>query len=452
MATSGVDGGIGISRGTNGGDSDDDNNDVDDAERAASPGVLHSFIKHVKPFSVCFDTPAPASSSAGVRTNSAAGVAAASSVVPTRAAAEGAATATAATATATAPAVAGGEDDGEGGGDVNRADNLVDFGEGAGYYSPDHETPPARRETPASLTQHGETAATPASDVAPPHRGDTQGMDMIGGGGIGGSEALRRAKALLRGKRKLGSSSAPPARSDTAGSVPSHGESAAGANRNGADGTSGVDGGGAGAPATSPSANRMSKKTKTSSRAVGVAQGRAGRSSTGVSGRGGAGGKRGAGGSGSRNADHADRLSLSWGAAKRLRKRMEAAAAAEVRACRVSRVSIFMFGEIGKPVESTRRFEGSTRRLKTTLPVSSDSSAVFDNNPGSKNKISVFSCENTHRRQYQHASPAFADRGSRANRPRLRLAAAQAEVEAEATVVGARAEAPAGSPCPTRWR
>ena len=341
---------------------EEDDNDVDvDAERAAAPGVLHSFIKHVKPFSVCFDAAAPTCTASSVeppKTGPA-------SSPPTR---TGGGTGGAATALARAAAAA--STDGSDG-DKNHANSFCDYGHGADYPSDDESpaTPTVRcRETPTTLPRQHATAVTPTAGGAAHRRAGTQcggggggggsenscgqqggpWIEVGGGGGGGegrhaggrGSVDLSRAMALQRGKRKLGPPSPPLASgSSTSGLPPNHDESAGEADRNG---------GGRGAAAQSPFTTPLSKKTKTKQtrtdvRGDGVTQGRAGNSSAVTNASGGRGGPRGkprGGGTGGGNGDHAAwtsmSMSLSWTAAKKLRKRMEAAAA-------VVRVSSLMF-------------------------------------------------------------------------------------------------------------
>lgn len=349
-----------------------DGRDDNAAERAAPPpGVLHSFIKHVKPFSVRFDAVPTSSSfpspSAGPTTTTA------EADARTRSAAR-----TTASAASAAPAAAGGEE-GEGGGDENHADNLCDYGGGedATFSPPDDGVAfPARRETPVSSRRSDRIAAPPAAGgVAHDGGSETTGRQLgasrteRGGGGGGGPEALRRTNAPERkndkgkgkGKRKLGQSwppsPSPPLspRSNGAGQTSSsasgHGGSAGSADRERGDGDQADSGDGGrgrgGAAANSPRAKRPPKKTEGKAAGsrplVGVVHGPTGNGSTGtragVHGRGGARG-RGAGGNGGGNGgDRAGRSSLSWSSAKRLRERMEAATAAVRVSCLVSHFS-----------------------------------------------------------------------------------------------------------------
>eukprot|EP00752_Nemacystus_decipiens_P008362 g7474.t1 len=340
---------------------DDHDNDTD-TERTAPAGLLHSLMKHVKPFSVCFDAapPPPPSRTTSPSLAGPKPIAATSSSGPTRAATRGAATAAVAAA-----ATVG--DDGEGDGDMNRGDSFVEYGGGADYdYSPDHEreslpeqvlpgtSSPSRRydETPASSTTGGAArrpVGTEGGGGSSESNGGQQGGahtgGAAGGGGRGelaggsGAETLRRAVTLRRGKRKLGHSSSPSACSNTAaGLAANHDERAEEADRNGDGG-----GGTGGAAAKIPSTKRLpSKKTntraRTGGRGVGVTQdpqdlagnGDGRRNTNSSGGRGGARGKMRGGRNGGGHGDHSDWMptSLSWSAAKKLRKRMEAAAAA----------------------------------------------------------------------------------------------------------------------------
>ncbi len=311
---------------------------------AAPPGVLHSFIKKVKAFSVCFDhRPGP---SGGLPTSEDP-AAANPSTGPLRGPAASAATA------ATAAAALPRRGDAQEGNPDDNADRFGDYGEGAPF-SPDAESAPNGRTTAHDHTP----TTTPAKGGAGSSREGGQGggggasrageSGQTGGqanaplrvshpiGGGQGSEGLRRAKARLQGKRKLAYPSPQSARGNRAATeAPRRDDEGDGGAGNGDGDRRGGGGGGRrerggagrGKGALESNAARKSGRAKKSLAGAGGGAGETSRRRGGTGGgRGEARGQSGSGAGGD-GGGGAGWLSLSWSSARRLRERMESSAA-----------------------------------------------------------------------------------------------------------------------------
>lgn len=174
-----------------------ENNGGDTCDTYARPGVLHQFIKHVRPFSLCFDSSAGSSRLESPQTS--------------------AAMLSHLEDDATAEAGFGAEGSSRRGTDTAESDfpcraptgsNTLETGSGktgnAGHYL-SHRTPSRPRPSSSAEEDGGHESS------------GGEGAGRKGGCGlyaprkpsvpVGAPEALRRAKARLQGKRKLGYSS-----------------------------------------------------------------------------------------------------------------------------------------------------------------------------------------------------------------------------------------------------